>query len=260
MKKALVGLCVLGLVATSANAAKELTNEGIERDNIFAGHVTGTEALGDGAALLYAPSEADDPGYRAALAAAVGGSCDYYDGRAGVPTVDFLLNYSCVIVWANFAFLDNVAYGDVLADYVDAGGSVVLGSFCTYTSGNFLSGRIMTDAYCPVVSPTGSNHFTSSSYVGDGTTCIHDGVGSYETIYRDILALQGSGAQDGSYADGEIAAAYRDDFAVIYSNGSGSSALGGTGDWATVKGNSCQCTGEPTPTEEGSWGSIKARF
>jgi len=260
MKKALVGLCVLGLVATSANAAKELTNQGIERDNIFAGHVTGTEALGDGAALLYAPSEADDAAYRAGLAAAVAGSCDYYDARAGVPTLDFLLNYSCVIVWANFAFFDNVAYGDVLADFVDAGGSVVLGSFCTYTSGNFLSGRIMTSDYCPVVSPTGSNHFTDSGYAGDGTTCIHEGVSTYNCVFRDILTLQGDGIQDGSYQDGEIAAAYRPDYNVVYSNGSGSVQLGGTGDWALVKGNSCQCTGDPTPTEEATWGSIKARF
>jgi hypothetical protein len=260
MKKALVGLCVLGLVAGSANAAKVMTNQGIERDQIFAGHVTGTESLGDGPALLYGPSEADDAAYRTALAAHVGGSCDYFDARASVPTLDFLLNYSCVIVWANFAFLDNVAYGDVLADYVDAGGNVVLGSFCTYTSGNFLSGRIMTAAYNPVVSPTGSNHFTSSTYAGDGTTCIHTGVGAYETIYRDILVLQGTGIQDGSYGDGEIAAAYRGpDYKVIYSNGSGASQLGGTGDWPAVKGNSCTCTGS-TPVEESTWGQIKARF
>ena len=39
----------------------------------------------------------------------------------------------------------------------DAGGKVILGAFCTYRSGNYLAGRIMTPAYCPVTSPAGNN-------------------------------------------------------------------------------------------------------
>jgi hypothetical protein len=123
---------------------------------------------------------------------------------------------------------------------VDGGGNVVLGVFCTYTSGNSLSGAIMGSAYCPVTSPGGTNHFFSSSYAGDGTTVIHNGVTNYECTYRDILALQGSGQQDGSYLDAEIAHAYNPSAAVIYSNGAGASALGCTGDWALLIANACQ--------------------
>lgn len=260
MKKALLGLLVLGVAAVPASAEKQMTNIGVEQDFIFQGHVTGSESMGGGPAALYAPSEGDDPGYRGAIAAALGGSCDYYDARAGVPTLDFLLNYSCVIVWANFSFADNVAYGNVLADFVDAGGNVMLGSFCTYTIGNFLDGRIMDDGYSPVFSPSGSNWFTDDFYAGDGTTCIHDGVSSYNCIFRDDLALLGAGVQDGSYNDGVIAGAYRSDFKVIYENGSGASALGGGGDWALLHANGCTCTGGSTPVEETSWSSIKARF
>jgi hypothetical protein len=257
MKKVLSGIILLGIVAAPAFA---LPNDGSGRtlkfeDNVF------SDDLGGGARILYAPSEGDDPGYRAGIAAAAGGTCDYYDARAGVPSLGFLTdNYDCVIVWANFAFFDNVAYGNVLADFVDAGGSVVLGSFCTYTSGNFLSGRIMTAAYCPVVSPTGSNHFSDSSYVGDGTTCLHDGVVAYNCVFRDILTLQGGGALDGTYADREIAGAYRADFKVIYSNGSGSSQLGGGGDWDLLGANGCACDGGSTPVEEASWGQLKGQF
>jgi hypothetical protein len=257
MKKVLSGIILLGFVAAPALA---LPNDGSGRTLKFDDNVI-SDDLGGGARILYAPSEGDDPGYRSDIAAAAGGTCDYYDARAGVPTLDFLTgNYDCVIVWANFAFFDNVAYGNVLADFVDAGGNVVLGSFCTYTSGNFLSGRIMTAGYSPVWSPTGSNHFSDSTYRGDGTTCINEGVSVLGGVYRDILALQGDGAQDGSYADGEIAAAYSPDFGVIYGNGSGAAALGGYGDWALQRANSCDCSGGSTPVEEATWGQIKGQF
>ena len=59
--------------------------------------------------------------------------------------------------WVNLAYADNVAMGDVLADYVDQGGNVVLGVFCTYTAGYYLDGRIMQPGYSPVYSPTGGN-------------------------------------------------------------------------------------------------------
>ncbi len=209
--------------------------------------------------ILYAPSEADDAAYRGAIAGFTGGVVDYFDASSDTPSLDLLMGYDCVMVWANYSFADNVLYGDNLADFVDAGRTVVLGSFCTYTSGNYLSGQIMTSAYNPVYSPSGSNHFATSNYAGDGTTYIHDGVTMYECTYRDYLSLQGSGVQDGSYLDGEIAHAYRPDFKVVYSNGCGAFQLGCTGDWALLVANIC-CGGEPSAVESTTWGAIKAAF
>jgi hypothetical protein len=194
-----------------------------------------------GETILYAPSEADDAALRAAIAAATGGTVDYYDARAGTPDVTLLQSYDCVYTWANYAFLDAIGFGNNLAGAVDAGTVVILGSFCTYTSGNSLGGQIMTSAYSPVFSPSGSNHFSSSNYAGDGTTSIYDGVTTFECTYRDFLTLQGTGVQDGSYQDGEIAHAYRSpDRKVIYSNGSGAVQLGCTGQWALLIANACQ--------------------
>jgi hypothetical protein len=258
MKKALLGALALGLIVVPAHAAKEMTNLGVERDNIFTGHVIGDDGFGPGPAVLYAPSEADDAAYRTAIAGAVGGSCDYYDARAGVPTLDFLLTYTCVHTWANFAFADNVAFGNVLADFVDAGGNVVLGAFCTYTSGNFLDGRIMDSPYCPVLG--GTNWFFDAAYSGDGTTCIHDGIGAYSATYRDDLRLQAPGIQDGTFTDGEIAAAYDPTFHVFANNGSGGSPIRGTGMIAEWVGNSCRCSGGSTPIEEISWGTLKSTY
>lgn len=222
-----------------------LTNTGEFKSWVFEGHdLTPNPQEGVGS-ILYAPSEADDPGYRAAISAAAGGATvDYFDARAGTPSVSLMSGYDCVYTWANFAYANNVLFGDNLAAFNDAGGDVVLGTFCTFTSGNFLSGTIMTAAYCPVVSPLGNNHFSPSSYVGDGTTCIYAGVTALTCTFRDFLVTQGSGVVDGTYGDGEICHAYRSAGSggdVVYSNGSGASALGCPGDWNIAVANSCQC-------------------
>jgi len=210
-------------------------------------HCTGEPSVCTHISIAYAPTEEDDPTYRAAIAAITGGIVDYVDPRTASPSLATLQGYDCVYTWANSGYADSVGFGDALADYVDGGGSVVLGVFTTYTTGNSLGGRIMTAGYSPVTSPTGTNHGTSSSYAGDGTTFLHDSVMAYECQYRDYLALQGTGVQDGSYADGEIAHAYRPDFKVVYSNGSGDVVLGCTGDWARLIANACAAGYLPAP-------------
>jgi hypothetical protein len=228
-----------------------MTNMGQRRSFTFEGHVLtkasagGTE--GGGLSILYAPSEADDAAYRAAIGAAVGATVDYFDARVATPSVATMNAYDAVHVWANFAFADNVTYGNNLAAYNDVGGTVVMGTFCTYTSGNSLSGTIMTAAYSPVVSPAGTNHFVPSTYSSGGVTCIYTGVTSLTSTFRDFLVVQGTGIEDGFYADSEICHAYRGGTAgaqgdVVYSNGAGAIQLpGGLGDWAVAVGNACTC-------------------
>jgi cysteine-rich repeat protein len=189
--------------------------------------------------ILYAPSEADDAVYRAAIGAITGGAVDYADAIAATPDAATLAGYDCIYTWANQAYNNPTLYGDNLADFVDAGGVVVLGVFTTYTSGNSMAGRIMTTGYSPVISPLGGNHFLTSTYAGDGATFLHNAVTTYECQYRDTLTLQGTGVTDGTYADAEIGHAYRPDLRVVYSNGSGASQLGCTGDWARLVANAC---------------------
>ena len=234
---------VVNKTPVGASLGSQLTNTGEWREIIFTGHVL--SATTGAGAILYAPSEEDDPGYRAAISAAAGGAVvDYFDARVGTPTVDLMQAYDCVYTWVNSAYLDNVLFGDNLAAYVDAGGSVVLGVFCTFTNGNSLSGLIMTPDYCPVVAPGGANLFTLGNYAGDGVTCLYDNVVALSCTFRDELVLQGSGIQDGSYTeDGEICHAYRPDGRVVYSNGSGASVLGCVGEWATAVANACTCLG-----------------
>ena len=61
----------------------------------------------------------------------------------GTPPLETLLEYDAVLTWSNASFENAVTMGDVLADYVDAGGGVVVGVFAN-TSTNparFLQGR-----------------------------------------------------------------------------------------------------------------------
>ena len=204
---------------------------------LFANAVTAVFPTGH--RLLYAPSAGDEPAFRDQIAAQTGGVVDYFDAQTGTPSAALLATYDCVYTWIGNPPADSVLFGNRLADYVDAGGKVILGTFCTYTGGAYLGGRIMRPGYSPVVSPLGLNHYASSTYAEDGFTCMHRNIVEYETIYRDILVLQGAGIQDGTFDDGEIALAYRPDRRVIYVNTLG--GFFGTGDAARLIANACDC-------------------
>jgi len=242
---------VLGLLAAALASAPVLaqSNTGRSADGPPSPNVlTAPDGAGGALDILYAPSQSDDATFRAAVAAITGGVVDYFDAASATPDPSLLATYDCVYVWVDTSLSDRVLYGDRLADYVDAGGRVVLGAFSTYTTGNYLSGRIMTSGYSPVYSPAGNNHFSLSAYAGDGSTAIHSGITTYDSTYRDYLALQGAGAQDGSYQDAEIAAAYRPDFAVVYLNGIGTNPPGGgSGEWPQLLANACGAQGYVAP-------------
>jgi hypothetical protein len=198
-----------------------------------------TANLATGPRLLYAPSSDDDPMVRAFLAAQIGGAVDYFDPRYATPSPALLAGYDAVMTWTNNPYANRDLFGDRLADYVDGGGKVILGAFCTYTSGNSLGGRIMKAGYSPVTSPGGENHMSESPYAGDGTTCFHHYVDAYSAVYRDILVVQGDGLVDGYYDDGEIAIAYRPDRRVVYANGA--EPMTAYGDWPRLLANLARC-------------------
>ncbi|MEO0078161.1 MAG: S8 family peptidase, partial [candidate division WOR-3 bacterium] len=91
---------------------------------------------------------------------ALGDSVDYFDGQTGTPTLQQLQAYDAVGAHSNYTYQSPSGLGDVLADYVDAGGGVVLANF-SYTSGWAMAGRIMTGAYA-TISPGANTHLNSS--------------------------------------------------------------------------------------------------
>lgn len=77
---------------------------------------------------------------------------DYFDASSGVPTADLLAGYHTVVVMSEYALLDATATGNVLADYVDAGGSVIEAVAAFALDEGFgveLGGRFVTEGYEP---------------------------------------------------------------------------------------------------------------
>ncbi|HEX6812322.1 MAG TPA: hypothetical protein VF384_11910 [Planctomycetota bacterium] len=64
----------------------------------------------------------------------------------GTPSLSSLLQYDAVLCYTNVTPANNITWGDVLADYVDAGGGVVVSVFAnsTATVGRNIAGRWQT--------------------------------------------------------------------------------------------------------------------
>ena len=89
----------------------------------------------------------------------------------GTPTLEQLLEYDAVMTWTNFSYDDSTAMGNVLADYVDAGGGVVVALYAN-TSTNpdrVLQGRWQTGDYIAI--PQGGG-FTVNTSANIGTILI----------------------------------------------------------------------------------------
>jgi len=261
MKRTAILWIALLVVAQPAMAV--LRNVGPQVPAVFHGHSLTPVSPATAVRVLYAPSEADDPAYRSLIVAALpaGSVVDYYDARNGTPDASLLATYNAVHVWANYAFLSPEQFGDRLADYVDQGGTVVLGAFCTYCMGNDLRGRIMTPEYCPVSSPTCSNHFATDSWSGDDASqCDYYGVTGWSAMYRDYLTLQSGGFRWGTFRDGEIADAVTWTQSVHYVNGSGGSPILVDNAIAAVVANASYCRDIGVPTVETTWGMVKALY
>ena len=52
-------------------------------------------------------------------------SVDIFDAKTGTPTLSNLLNYDAVLITSDLSYADPVSLGNVIADYIDAGGGVV---------------------------------------------------------------------------------------------------------------------------------------
>jgi len=84
-----------------------------------------------------------------------GSAINYFNAYNEVPSLSFLKEYDAVLAFTDPAPDDPEGLGNVLADYVDAGGRVVVCPYATVDSWR-LQGRIMTSGYCPFLSQSGS--------------------------------------------------------------------------------------------------------
>lgn len=109
---------------------------------------------GEKMAVYGAPST---PGWNADVrnkiqGAGPGVQVDAYLVNSGnpVPTLADLRRYRSVLVYSDDNFNNNTSLGNVLADYIDQGGGVVVGTFAFYDSGGLsFQGRLVTGEYLP---------------------------------------------------------------------------------------------------------------
>ncbi len=189
--------------------------------------------------VLYCPANPDNPTYRAELSALLDSPVDYFDPRTATPTLEELMPYACVQTWANYAYADKFAMGDVLADYVDAGGKVILGQWCLPTAGNYLSGRIM-DEYCPAT----ASSYLSDSYAGDGFMCPTIGVSDFSSSYCDQTTTHEWAFSDGTTDNGYDFISMDPTWRVWCSPGN-TGADYTTGDVVQLTANLCACVSGP---------------
>ncbi len=108
------------------------------------------------------------------------GNVDTFDTKIATPTLSNLQQYSALVVWSSFSIFDPTTLGNNLADYVDAGGNVVVMSF-----GSSLgpTGRWASGGYDPLIGSYGGGNVGSMGTIYDPSNPIFAGVSTINAEY-----------------------------------------------------------------------------
>ncbi|MCX6843757.1 MAG: T9SS type A sorting domain-containing protein [candidate division WOR-3 bacterium] len=104
----------------------------------------------DRSKILMCYADMETPDSLVAGLVAMGDSVTLLNVVNYTPSLNELQAYNAVGAMSNYRYADPTGFGNVLADYVDAGGGVVIGMF-SFVSGWEMGGRIMTGA-CATIS------------------------------------------------------------------------------------------------------------
>ncbi len=130
---------------------------------------------------------------------------DWMNECSALPTMAQLKAYDVVIAWSNGTIYDPVGIGNLLADYIDAGGKLVLCTFMWQAPGeNGIQGRLIDQLYSPLVSNSGGDHYAVAclgTYASG--SLLMEGVASYCDDYRDYTNLVPGATLVASWDDGE---------------------------------------------------------
>ncbi|MCP4539523.1 MAG: PKD domain-containing protein [Chloroflexi bacterium] len=131
---------------------------------------------------------------------------DTFDATVATPTLAQLLAYDTVVAIANSAFLDSVGIGDVLADYIDAGGTVVQ-TVPTFDSASSwgIRGRYFTDGYSPFIS-TGDWFLWANLGPFDPAHSIMQGVTAAGDSLRQVMTMDAGATWVADWTDDEFVA------------------------------------------------------
>jgi hypothetical protein len=165
---------------------------------------------------------------------ALGDSVDQMNAQTYTPTLAELLPYDAVGAHSNYQFADAEALGNVLADYVDAGGGVVIGNF-GFTSGWSMGGRVMTGNYA-TITPGGNTHQATTMGWNNPAHAIMSGVGSVGEYYCASGTFDASAESVASWNDGRpyVAVSANQKVAGVNSYPGSAAMPERNGDWGLV--------------------------
>ncbi|MFO7676284.1 MAG: S8 family serine peptidase, partial [bacterium] len=165
---------------------------------------------------------------------ALGDSVAYLDVQSTTPSLAQLQPYDAVGAHSNYTFADPNALGNVLADYVDAGGGVVIGNF-GFTSGWAMAGRVMTGAYATVNPGENTHQGTTLGWHNAGHP-IMAGVGAVGEYYAASGTFVASAESVARWTDGRpyVAVSSNQKVAGVNSYPGIHAVPERTGDWALV--------------------------
>lgn len=180
-RAALVGAFVLSLMLATTPAAAQLPDV----------------AIVAAAATSSTAGQFTDPQAKL-MATGQFNSVSIINASTSTPTLAQLQAFDAVMTWSNVNYQNNVAMGDVLADYVDSGGGVVVTVFAnaTTTAARVLGGRWVTGGYdiipAPGASTTGSATLGSVLVPGhpimQGVNTFAGGTSSFRPTTTDVRA------------------------------------------------------------------------
>jgi hypothetical protein len=135
---------------------------------------------------------------------------DLFDAFSGTPTLQQLQQYNIVYAFSNNFWADPVGMGNVLADYEDGGGVVVVGTFAWDNRGGWnLAGRWMTGGYSPFNSTNITNFSFNTANITNPGHPLMQGVNSLSAFYRNGVTLAAGASSTAVWTDGPPAVAYQ---------------------------------------------------
>jgi hypothetical protein len=131
------------------------------------------------------------------------------DARFSTPPLSQLLLYDVVVLYSNTEYDDPLALGDVIAEYQDAGGTVVATNFNWSGPPYGLSGRWMTGGYTMFTYPAPGNYSTSTLGTHDPAHPLMQGVAELTAFFRHEVILTVGASQVAAWADSLPLVAYK---------------------------------------------------
>ena len=166
------------------------------------------------------------------------------------PLLATLQTYDVVIAWTNCGLPDSVGWGNVLADYVDGGGHLVLASFSWLGPSTDFDGRIAAPGYSPFDS--GGAQFTWSPLgTYDALHPLMSGVFSITSMFRNNVTVDPGATLVARWADGLPFAAVNDACNIVGINAYPGSSWSGDLMRVFINAVRLECRGEPPAANAG---------